>query len=538
MEFSLIKNDTELIKAFKDLKSKHDVARLLEVDFSTIIYLLYRSDRPVAYQKFYIPKKSGGKREILAPISTLKILQKKLAYILYLIYEPKFAVYGFCKDKNILDNARLHVNKSAVFNLDLENFFPSIHIGRVIGLFQSSAFSLPREVAVLLAQLCCYEGKLPQGAPTSPVIANMICYHLDNDLQKLAKETNSLYTRYADDITFSTNSKQLNEDIVSASHGVTTCGAKLTSIIQKNNFSINQSKVRLQKPHMRQEVTGLIVNDFANISRKYIREVRTILYAWKRFGKANTARVFFSLHPHYKNPPDLQVILEGKISFIKFIKTSKDPVYRKLKNKLNRLLDPHLIDLPVTAIEELKNAVWVVKAPAGYVGTAFMLNGLGLITCKHVLDGSCGILEVYNCETKQTFKAEILKQHQTPDLAILEIKAPAGTRFFGLERSNVVNLDIGDSITVVGFPGYQNNDTAQCYEGKISAKTIDPTGGAGIYIERLTIDKSIYKGMSGSPVVDKDNGVVGIAVHGAVGPAISTHVWDYGITPIRYIDGL
>lgn len=537
MQRILKRSDQDLITAFRKLRSKYDVADLLEVDFSTIVYLLYRPDRQTPYTKFHIPKKSGGYREISAPISSLKILQEKLAYVLYLIYQPKVSVYGFCKDKSILDNARLHVNKRLVLNIDLENFFPTIHLGRVIGLFESSAFAFSREVAILLAQICCYEGKLPQGAPTSPVISNLICYTLDNDLQKLAKDTNCLYTRYADDITFSTNLKEFPSDILSSSHNIITCGEKLTSIIKKNSFSINQSKVRLQKQYMRQEVTGLIVNNFVNISRKYIREVRTILYAWEKFGKEDAAKVYFQLH-NKSHKADLEDVIAGKIGFIKFIKSGKDPVYRKLRNKFHKLLDSHSVDLPVTAYDELNNSIWVVKTAIGYSGTAFMLKGIGLVTCYHVIKDSCGIVEVYNCALKKTFEAEVKKKHYLPDLAILEIKAPAGNTFFNLEKGNSSALKIKDVITVVGFPGFKTNDTPQCYEAKISGKTEEPLSSTGIYIDRFTIDKSIYAGMSGSPVVDKNNKVVGVAVRGASDPSQSESVWGYWITPITYIDGL
>jgi len=534
----LIKDDANLIKDFRHLKSKYEVADLLEVNYSTLVYLLYRSDRPAPYTKFYIPKKNGKQREILAPTASLKILQKKLAYILSLVYEPKSSVYGFCKNKDILDNARLHTNRKVVFNIDLENFFPSIHIGRVIGLFQSSAFSFPKDVAILLAQICCFEGKLPQGAPTSPILSNMICYTLDSDLQKLAKENNCLYTRYADDITFSSNSRELSSNIVSSTDGVVVCGEKLSSIIKKNNFSINQLKVRLQKQYMRQEVTGLTVNEFSNVSRKYIREIRTILYAWKKFGKANASRVYLELYPKYKADPDLETIVAGKISFIKFIRSSKDPVYRKLKNKLEKIKDPHSVDLPISDIDELRSAVWVVKAAAGYVGTAFMLKDVGLVTCHHVIDGLGGVVDVYNSEINKTYKAEVVRSHMTPDLAILRITQTLTSPLFSLERSNKDSLEVKESITVIGFPDHQSNDSPQCYEGKISAKSTEPTTETGLlYIERFTIDKAIYKGMSGSPVVDRHNKVLGVAFHGATDPSSASRVWDYGVTPIHYIDG-
>src|SRR5699024_7070708 len=110
---------------------------------------------------------------------------------------------GFIPGKSIITNARIHRNKRLVVNIDLKDFFPSFHFGRVRGFFEKNKyFLLSREVSTIIAQLTCYKGSLPQGAPTSPIITNLICQILDYKLLKIAKKYKTDYSRYADDLTF------------------------------------------------------------------------------------------------------------------------------------------------------------------------------------------------------------------------------------------------------------------------------------------------------------------------------------------------
>lgn len=541
MNYHLTKNDSELVESFLGLGNKYEIASLLEVPFSTIVYLLYRPDRPTPYVKFNIKKKSGGIREIFAPVSNLKILQSKLAHILYLIYRPRFPVYGFCKGRNILGNARLHAKKKVVFNIDLENFFPTVHLGRVIGLFQARPFNFPRDVAVMLAQICCFEGKLPQGAPTSPVIANMICAGMDKDLQKLAKDNHCVYTRYADDITFSTTAKFLSPDIVEGENGIVKCGAKLTSIVEKHSFKIKTSKVRLQDRKSRQEVTGLVVNEFANVSRKYVREVRGILHALKKFGDENATKVYYEKYcrrHHINSTPPLSLIVRGKISFIKSIRGEKDPIYRKLLNAYNKEFNPGLPILPVTLLDELKSALWIIETASGYVGTAFMLRGKGLVTCSHVVNGTQKV-RVHHWASNKSFDALVILKSGIADLAVLEVQnISPGEFFLSLEKSISGTVKERDVVSIAGFPGYQTGDPPQCWDARVSAKRGDPTGGTGIYVERYTVDRLLFGGMSGSPVVDEENKVVGVATYGSPTVVQATSIWDYGITPIYHLDNI
>lgn len=120
--------------------------------------------------------------------------------------------HAFTKDKSIITNAEIHKNKRFVLNIDLEDFFKSFHFGRVQGYFEKNKnFLFPKNIATVLAQLTCYNGSLPQGAPSSPIITNLICNILDMKLLKIAKKYKLDYSRYADDLTFSTNNKNFEE---------------------------------------------------------------------------------------------------------------------------------------------------------------------------------------------------------------------------------------------------------------------------------------------------------------------------------------
>lgn len=191
----------ELKRQFEQLKTRQDVARLLQVSDYQLRYHLYICPIDKAYTTFKIPKKSGGHRLITTPQTSLKIIQHKLNQVLSSVYKVKPSVHGFAIEKSIVTNAKIHLKQRYILNLDLQDFFPSINFGRVRGLFIAKPYNCTQEVATILAQICCYNNQLPQGAPTSPIISNMICARLDSQLQKLAKKYWCIYTRYADDIT-------------------------------------------------------------------------------------------------------------------------------------------------------------------------------------------------------------------------------------------------------------------------------------------------------------------------------------------------
>ncbi len=174
------------------------------------------------YKTFQIPKRNGGQRTIKAPIDALKLLQRRLSDLLQnCVDEINTAsqrkdrtAHGFKRKRSIITNARQHRHRRWVFNLDLEDFFPSINFGRVRGfLLKNRDFGLHEDVATVIAQIACHDNSLPQGSPCSPVISNLVAHLLDMRLVKIAGETGCTYSRYADDLTFSTNKKEFPADI-------------------------------------------------------------------------------------------------------------------------------------------------------------------------------------------------------------------------------------------------------------------------------------------------------------------------------------
>ncbi|WP_298028912.1 retron Ec67 family RNA-directed DNA polymerase/endonuclease [uncultured Campylobacter sp.] len=264
--------------SLKDVKTRKDFAVFLGIELKFLTYILYHIKVENLYTTFEIPKKNGGTRIIDAPDETLKKIQKRLMSKLY-NYQNKIKKdenikinisHGFEKGKSIITNARIHRNKRFVLNIDLKDFFASFHFGRVIGFFEKNInFRIPKDIAIIIAQLCCYKGSLPQGAPTSPIISNMICNIFDMRVLKLAKKYKLDYTRYADDLTFSTN----NKDFLNMYNEFLLC---ISKEVEKAGFCINQKKTRLFYKDSRQEVTGLVVNKKISINHNYCKYTRAM----------------------------------------------------------------------------------------------------------------------------------------------------------------------------------------------------------------------------------------------------------------------
>jgi hypothetical protein len=299
------------------------------------------------YKIFYIPKKSGGQREICSPNGNLKWLQLCLNEIFKAVYEPSPYAMGFTMGRSIVDNARIHTNQHYVYNIDLKDFFPSIDQARLWKRLQSAPFNFNKKVAGFVAGLCSMkqviqnapeviETKyiLPQGAPTSPLLTNAICDTLDRRLHGLARRFGLHYSRYADDITFSSMHNVYAPDGEFCK--------ELSRIISDQHFRINEKKTRLQHCTQRQEVTGLTVGSKVNVSRKYVKDVRAILHIWEKYGMNAAYGVFY---PRYisekcqihRGEPNLENVISGKLCYLKMVKGDKDPVYAKLNALFEKL---------------------------------------------------------------------------------------------------------------------------------------------------------------------------------------------------------
>ena len=344
--FLLKKSPEELRRNFFDLNTPRDIARLLAVSYGRLVYHIYVISEPDRYQTFEIPKKSGGVRQISTPKTALKIIQWKLNQVLQAVYEPKPSVHGFVPNKTIVTNAQTHTKKRYLLNLDLKDFFPSVNFGRVRGMFMGTPYHLNANVATVLAQICCHNNQLPQGAPTSPMITNMICAKMDSQLQRLAQKCKATYTRYADDITFSTTLKEFPESlakvITEEGEEKVILGEPLLGVIADNGFQVNENKIRLQTKGNHQEVTGLTTNEFPNVDRRFVRQIRAMLHAWQKFGLQAAEREYRERYRTKANFPDkdeanFKEVLRGKIEFIGMVKGKDDQVYQKLLSRYNQL---------------------------------------------------------------------------------------------------------------------------------------------------------------------------------------------------------
>lgn len=529
-------NDDEIIAKFQVLKTPSDAADLLEINHKKLNFLIFRKNRTTNYRSFTLKKRSGGTRIISAPAPALKLLQQKLNYVLSLLYKPKAAVHGFIHDKSIVTNCHLHVGKKHVFNIDLKDFFPSINFGRVRGMFMATPYNFPADVATIFAQICCHNNQLPQGAPTSPIISNMICAKLDSQLSRLARQCRCAYTRYADDITFSTQVNKFPRPLAILQQNekglVATAGVELKDIIHSNGFDVNESKTRMQSKTKRQDVTGLTVNRFPNVSRDYVRQIRAMLHAWAKYGLEKAQEEYQSLYykkqtkPH-QHPPRFKKVVQGKINFLRMVKGENDLIYRKFANKYCTLVSkPQKYFL--NELEEVFAALWVLESSqAEKQGTGFMLDNVGLITCAHVVESDTYAFHHKN--TSKKYPVTIISKNDTIDLAILRIDTEQSPH--SLKRYDEGEVKLRDRITLVGFPNYQYGDSPHISDGYVSGFRMKSA------IKRMRIDTPVIAGLSGGPVL-KSGKVIGVAATGADRMENADDTENHGVIPIDALNHL
>lgn len=278
------------LQQLKSAQNLHHIAALLGFKATSLAYILYKKADTDKYKDFEIKKQSGGIRKISAPVSELKLLQRNLSDLLQDCAEEinqtkgmrDRIAHGFKRRRSIISNAREHRNRRYVFNIDLTDFFGSINFGRVRGFFiKDNNFALHPRIATIVAQIACRNNSLPQGSPCSPIISNLIGHVLDIHLVQLAARTGSTYTRYADDLTFSTNRPTFPSRIAERDpqdEHKWTPGRDLARLVNKSGFAINPLKTRMQYHDSRQEVTGLVVNRKINVRTEYRRRVRAMVH--------------------------------------------------------------------------------------------------------------------------------------------------------------------------------------------------------------------------------------------------------------------
>lgn len=520
-------------KKFLSLITAQQVAILLGITYKEFAKAFYRTPTKYQYRRFDIKKKNGGKRTIYSPNKQIKDIQRNIANILLEIYKQKPSVHGFSKNRSIVSNAKQHLGKKHIFNIDIKDFFPSIHFGRVKNLFMKAPFSLPHAPSTVLAHICCFENSLPQGAPTSPIITNMICSKMDTALQNIAKKHNCTYSRYADDISFSFtchHNRLPREILISKSSGIEP-GRKLAKIINENGFQINESKVRLCTGSNRFEVTGLIVNEFPNVRRHYVQQIKSMLYAWEKHGYENAQDEYYKKYYFHKRATDrkplLKNVIMGKLSFLHMVRGNDDLIYINLAKRFNKLLPENERPLPFieTSTEEksIGKALWLIETVyddedgEGIVchGTGFMLKDVGLVTCAHVVaekDKLYNKTEAFRHDCPhEKYIVKVTHFSEMRDLAIAELlsKDKKKVKFPEFLLPAIDDVEVKKAVTLFGFPAYKTGQTPYVAEAKVASKY------AFHGIQKFEIDTQIREGNSGGPVLNEKYEVVGIAAEGA-----------------------
>lgn len=259
------------------------------------------------YRTYSISKKRGGKRRISIPEPPLKQFQKKIYQtILKKVIISDFA-YGFVQNKSIYENAKYHIEATSMLSLDLKDFFPTIDFRRVYYIF-SNLCGYCSEVSYDLTKMVTFRNVLPQGSPASPAISNIATFKLDYRLNKYAFVSGYRYSRYADDITFSSKRGKISRNFCN----------QIMKIIEDEGFYVNPKKTRISNSPNRLEITGLyIIDNQIRIPRKYISKIRQELYYIEKFGVVNHKK-----YAEIDNRFYLEHLL-GKILFVKHIQPEK-----------------------------------------------------------------------------------------------------------------------------------------------------------------------------------------------------------------------
>ena len=263
---------------------------------------------------------------------TLQQLILQLYY--YFWIKPDF-VHGFVirpkgesKMCNIVSNAQSHIGKKYVLNIDLKDFFSNISIKQVYKLFRSNYFKYNDQIAKYFTFLTTYNGYLPTGAPTSPVLSNFICTELDFAIKAFCDKNDVAFSRYADDLTFSSDFEFTPSIIV-----------ELKELITKHGFQVNPKKVYIKKSNSKQTVTGLIVNKKVNVDRKLLKKVRAMLHSLRTKGIENASYFHYEGRHLFDTAYNDKFIyqLKGYINFIGQVRGIEDVLYLKLKGELTEL---------------------------------------------------------------------------------------------------------------------------------------------------------------------------------------------------------
>lgn len=639
-----------IIEDFRSLSSFEEISSFFGVSSQVLRKIVYSSHK---YTPFSINKKNGDIRTINAPNERLKMIQKKLADTLMLIYTPTYSAHGFVQNRSIVTNASAHLNSKHVLNFDVKDFFPSIHQKRVFGVFKYF-FKYNNLVSGVLTEICVSENCLPQGAPTSPILSNIICYNLDKKLRELCIKNNAMYTRYVDDITISCKKNIFPKSLAYLNSDKKCILSKnILNILEEENFFINPDKTRIQAYYQSQVVTGLKVNKKLNVDRDYILKIRAMMHNLEVNSRKDAEKKFneFYTPKKEKHTPVLpEEVIRGMINYVSQVKGKYDPVVNKLIKQFNALKkSPHIKNISIInddpedinnyiyrinidfyknyikkEVEEdldeknlkelskiysfvserlikeyrllkrktlsfnrilnkiIKNEKKVSNKVAadldlndnefefidekkfenkanldsnflgGFVGTAFLLKDIGLVSCAHVFMDLQKLSDEFNLYdykiTAERFDVEgniiesknVVLERISKELDIAICKFTEDSIFtsgFSVEQKKLSNNDL---VVVAGYPNHTKGALIEA-KGIVIGTSNEPLH-SGLFNKRLgkmvtqvkniQIDATIYEGNSGGPIFSENYKVIGIASKGTT----STRITGNTVIPIQYIE--
>lgn len=262
-------------KPFSSGRTLEELSKLLREDESSLREWLSGTPPRYWYNSFAIPKRSGKPRQIHAPNEELLALQRVINRRLLATEPLQDVVTGFVQYRSIVDNAKAHLSSQIIVKVDLKDFFTSIPSERIATFWRHVGWNA--EATEVLTKICCFWGSLPQGAPTSPALSNLVNRGFDGALGRLANRYNARYTRYADDLTFSWPKK-----IGTARKRMHGLLGELIKIVADEGYMLQRAKgIKILRPHQRQIVTGLLVNEDLNLPRTTRHKIRGLRHLAK-----------------------------------------------------------------------------------------------------------------------------------------------------------------------------------------------------------------------------------------------------------------
>lgn len=362
----------------------HDINLISRSKF-TMEEINYFSNSDISdrYRLVSIPKRDSlgrfkKRRKVYMPTPRLKFFLQQANILLSSAYIPPTCAFAFIKGKTIVGNATPHTNKKFILSLDIKDFFNSISIQKAVNAIQSAfPWKFRGEFIKSIVGASSLNGHLVQGSPLSPIISNIVCLNLDKRISRYCESHKISYTRYADDFTFSSNVYDFKNN--------SSFIYFITRLLSEEGFTLNEEKTHVQLYDNRQIVTGLVVNSKVNVVRRYIKELRSILYIWERYGYAEALKSyrFHYLHiPHKiknaydrglsfldeerilrsiinkhakKYSPRLDQHILGRLCFLKMVRGDTDNQYLRLKEKFNALSSSFPYKKDKNSVDSLKN---------------------------------------------------------------------------------------------------------------------------------------------------------------------------------------